>query len=441
MIGRHFPLSFTRAWVRFYTRGLPPTARAQRVAELDSDIWEQTHDTLASNPWSVVLRCLLGVPADISWRLEQAQPGAAAASLAHAAVSRFERPAHWISARGLPGLVVLMSWLYLLAGFLLIVTLPLSRNANPPGVALFGLWCLLSGALISWGNALARRRRYRAAAVILVGSVPIGLALFVTILVPAATAAIVIQVVRQVRSECPYPLTPIDKRRYLPINSLRRLAHKTHLPAPEVSLVFPRVLDIGSGYLDPALGASIRFSRYVQAGAVAGFVLGILARIWMRTISREPVFSVGGTGLILIVFSGLGALVGLSIAWHRFGTSRRSIIVRAARWAPFLLMGPFMILFLPGLGLAFLRARTISAVWRRRLVLCASWGFLGLLALVFLGARQGPGVLASSLYLVLAWALYYSNRVALLPLPGSSPTPPTRNHWWSRNHAPPTLTA
>lgn len=57
-------------WVDRYTRGLQPDTRAERRAEIASDVWEQRN--AASDTWStqfaIVSRCLRGIPADLSWR-------------------------------------------------------------------------------------------------------------------------------------------------------------------------------------------------------------------------------------------------------------------------------------------------------------------------------------------------------------------------------------
>lgn len=75
--GHRLVVNFTRLWVRFYTIGLTPELRQARWDEIDSDIWEQvSHDSRRAGPahrtvLHVGVRCLLGVPADISWRFEQ----------------------------------------------------------------------------------------------------------------------------------------------------------------------------------------------------------------------------------------------------------------------------------------------------------------------------------------------------------------------------------
>jgi hypothetical protein len=65
-------------WVWMYTAGMPGEARAGRVAELDSDAWE--HETQARERrerfgLQFLYRAILGVPADLGWRLERGRAG------------------------------------------------------------------------------------------------------------------------------------------------------------------------------------------------------------------------------------------------------------------------------------------------------------------------------------------------------------------------------
>jgi hypothetical protein len=69
--------ALVRGWVRLYTSRLPAELRDTRRDEVDDDLWCENEETLATGG-SVrsldadrVLRLLFGVPADISWRLEQ----------------------------------------------------------------------------------------------------------------------------------------------------------------------------------------------------------------------------------------------------------------------------------------------------------------------------------------------------------------------------------
>ncbi|HEY5639030.1 MAG TPA: hypothetical protein VIW01_03185 [Dehalococcoidia bacterium] len=72
----NFAIALTRAWTAAYTRGLPEAVRAQRQEEIDCDLWE--HQRLADferAPTSgtaveMLLRLVLGVPADLAWRVE-----------------------------------------------------------------------------------------------------------------------------------------------------------------------------------------------------------------------------------------------------------------------------------------------------------------------------------------------------------------------------------
>lgn len=429
------PLWVTRSWVGLYTRGLGRELQTDRRAELESDIWEQMRGGPMGRAWLVLLRCLLGMPADLSWRLEQASPGAALSRLAGAGLGRMAAAGHWITARGLPGLSVLMSWLYILAGALLLVTLPISRNPNPAGVALLGAWCLAGGGMMRTGNGMIERRPYAGAGLVLGGAVPLGLVLWMTVVAPVATAGVAWSTVGRARRGKQADGRGIVIGSYLPI-MLQRLAAVRHWLAEGVHGLLPNVLAYGESLLAPATAAAGNPGKrtYVLRGAAVGLTLGVLGRIWMRTISGDPQFTPGGTGLILVVFTGLGALTGLSIAWRQFGTERRLLVVRGVAWAPFLLMGPFMLLFLPGLGLAALRSRREWGTWRRRIVKWSSWALLGLLVLIMLGAEQGPGLVAAALYLLLAWALYFSNRIALSIAGRSQVGPPSLGDgWWARS--------
>ena len=69
------PVRLAQAWVALYTRGLPADRRDARRAEISSDLWEHGHDAACDGSRdgtaSVLGRVLAGVPADISWRVEE----------------------------------------------------------------------------------------------------------------------------------------------------------------------------------------------------------------------------------------------------------------------------------------------------------------------------------------------------------------------------------
>jgi hypothetical protein len=66
-----------RAWVRMYVVGLRASERAEKLAEIDSDLWEHVCDGDAAGRGAygtslqVVARCVRGAPADVVWRLDQ----------------------------------------------------------------------------------------------------------------------------------------------------------------------------------------------------------------------------------------------------------------------------------------------------------------------------------------------------------------------------------
>jgi hypothetical protein len=64
-----------RGWVDLYTRSMPAEVRAARRDEVDDDLWCEHEEALATGRSARsldadrVLRLLLGIPADVSWRL------------------------------------------------------------------------------------------------------------------------------------------------------------------------------------------------------------------------------------------------------------------------------------------------------------------------------------------------------------------------------------
>jgi hypothetical protein len=68
--------SAIRVWVAFYTRGLPIELATDRRDLIESDLWDEAQEAawlgetsgLARQRWS---RWLRGMPADVSWRIEQ----------------------------------------------------------------------------------------------------------------------------------------------------------------------------------------------------------------------------------------------------------------------------------------------------------------------------------------------------------------------------------
>ena len=68
---------WVRGWVALYTRGLPAEIRQERRDEIDDDLWSQMEDAAESGrgreplTGDIVARLVFGIPADLSWRVEQ----------------------------------------------------------------------------------------------------------------------------------------------------------------------------------------------------------------------------------------------------------------------------------------------------------------------------------------------------------------------------------
>jgi hypothetical protein len=71
------PARVVRRWVALYTAGLPAAIRQDRRDEVEDDLWSQMNDAAEAGRGSgsvsgeIVMRLLFGVPADVTWRVEQ----------------------------------------------------------------------------------------------------------------------------------------------------------------------------------------------------------------------------------------------------------------------------------------------------------------------------------------------------------------------------------
>lgn len=166
--------------------------------------------------------------------------------------------------------------------------------------------------------------------------------------------------------------------------------------------------------------------RFVVRGAAIGLSVALPARLWMRTISQHHVFSVGGTLLIIFVFTGMGAMAGVVTWWRRNPAHPRALIVRAVGIAPFALLGPFTLLFIPSLIAAATAGHPDWKRWARRGAIVAGVVFFSLTELILLtsDAPGNAGVRLASglLYLPLAYASFLTIRLALDPLPAQGRT-------------------
>ena len=75
-VGIRRATAVARGWVRLYTLGLPGELRETRRAEIESDLWEHERDARDNGTpaviaaMEIVLRALMGVPHDLSWRFD-----------------------------------------------------------------------------------------------------------------------------------------------------------------------------------------------------------------------------------------------------------------------------------------------------------------------------------------------------------------------------------
>ena len=127
LLGRRGDGSATvRGWVGFYTLGLPRPVRERRQAEVTGDLADETLDAIRLGDQSVLfrqrlVRLLLGIPADLSWRFIDAP----------AAARQLYGPAPWVPlSRWTLGLTAAVATIA--AGGLAIVTVPaLTGQAGP----------------------------------------------------------------------------------------------------------------------------------------------------------------------------------------------------------------------------------------------------------------------------------------------------------------------
>ncbi len=177
-------------WVRLYTRGLGPGVRSERLAEVESDAWEQR--TAGDGEAAILARCISGLPSDISWRLERSSIAGAPGRIVAALLASGEGSTRWIVERGLPRLTTLLAGCYVLVGVLVLVTMHANENRPLNQLAWFAGWCLVCGAMIVAGSRPIRTHQKIGSALVVCGAVPIALALKVTIVVPAAALVVVV---------------------------------------------------------------------------------------------------------------------------------------------------------------------------------------------------------------------------------------------------------
>lgn len=182
-----------RWWTALYTTGLGAGAKAERRAEVASDVFEHGRDLgwSARAGLEIALRWLLGVPADLSWRLEQATVGARVAAAANGALGRLERAGGWVTRRGVPGLTAVLVWLYI-GGGVLVATLAPFQAQDRAGMAVLGAWAIVAGLAVRWGRGRLGQRPLAGFGAVLAGALPLGLVLMVTVVAPLLSLAVTV---------------------------------------------------------------------------------------------------------------------------------------------------------------------------------------------------------------------------------------------------------
>ena len=136
------PVRLAQTWVALYTRGLPADRRDARRAEISSDLWEQRSDGSRDGSGRVTAsmlgRVLAGVPADISWRVEErgfARKGGAMES--------------WSGQQGLRRQLIIIPGISVLVGLVTLAGLPGAAAALLAGLMALALVGLTHGLMVS----------------------------------------------------------------------------------------------------------------------------------------------------------------------------------------------------------------------------------------------------------------------------------------------------
>jgi hypothetical protein len=148
-----FAIALTRAWTATYTRGLPADPRTQRREEIDCDLWEHQRladlqrEPVTATAAAILLRLLLGIPADIVWRLET---GASARS------GRVTQMNDTLAMRGLLTVALAIAAFPLVIGIL--VAVGLNGEMDNAERAIYGPLQIVIGSSIVGGLVLSSRR-------------------------------------------------------------------------------------------------------------------------------------------------------------------------------------------------------------------------------------------------------------------------------------------
>jgi hypothetical protein len=179
----------TRAWVSAYTRGVPAESRERRRGEIDSDLWEQSHDdreqgrASAQTSLEITVRLMLGMPADLSWRLEHASPKRSATRLYQGSRAMLQTASRYV----MPVLIGLLAAGSLAMAF----AIPIDGDIG--GLAprlMYGIVLGVAGLLLAVGLFELKRKPLAASVAIGVGAILVGGLTWWSMLTPAAALII-----------------------------------------------------------------------------------------------------------------------------------------------------------------------------------------------------------------------------------------------------------
>ena len=183
------------AWVCAYTRGLPADTRDSRRAEMASDIVEHRREAAGEGrnfAAELLRRWLLGLSADLSWRVQNAPILVRCARLAVAGGAGAVNGFQWTVNRGLPGVTLCLVGFYVALAAFLLATLGIDGSSPASERASIALFLGVSAGLIVGGLRLVGRHRAWGMALLLAGAVPLALAMSASVVVPVASAAAVL---------------------------------------------------------------------------------------------------------------------------------------------------------------------------------------------------------------------------------------------------------
>jgi hypothetical protein len=183
---------FTMGWARTYTRRLAPEVRAARLGEIQSDLWEHHRDAeeASADPSDVALqilaRCIVGMPSDLAWRSGAARR--ARADRRREPMNATIRRSWWL----VPATLILLFDLWLFLGQLT-EHMPFGTEGEPRvGVRLAAsaFWLLFTVCMAA-GIMLRNRRPQRAGWLVIVGTLPAFMLVWVVVPPLLAIATVV----------------------------------------------------------------------------------------------------------------------------------------------------------------------------------------------------------------------------------------------------------